>query len=153
MNMQTHINSNRRQKGLAIVEFTIVLPLLLLLMLATAEFGRAFFQYNTLTKSVRDGTRHLSNYALNGATGLIEISTELESETKNLVVYGNKGGNGNALLPGLTTEMVTFEPPPAGNNVSVYAEYDYTLMVGDFLSQFGLDGPFTLRSTVTMRAL
>ena len=41
----------RPQRGVAIIEFVITLPLLLLLLLATAEIGRALFQYNTLTKA------------------------------------------------------------------------------------------------------
>ena len=53
------IRDNRRQfrhthRGIAMVEFVIVLPICLILLMATAEFGRAFMQYNTLTKAVRD---------------------------------------------------------------------------------------------------
>jgi hypothetical protein len=36
------------QRGLALVEAAIVLPLLLLLLLPVVEFGRAFIQYSTL---------------------------------------------------------------------------------------------------------
>ena len=50
----------RRQKGVAIVEFALVLPFLLLLTFITTEFGRAIWEYNTLTKSVRDAARYLS---------------------------------------------------------------------------------------------
>ena len=50
----------RRQKGVAIVEFALILPFLLLLTFITTEFGRAIWEYNTLTKSVRDAARYLS---------------------------------------------------------------------------------------------
>ena len=43
---------SRLQCGLVVVELAITLPLVLLIMLATAEFGRAIYQYTTLTKAV-----------------------------------------------------------------------------------------------------
>ena len=46
-----------RNRGAVLVETVVVLPLLLALILETAEFGHAFWQYSTLTKSVRDGAR------------------------------------------------------------------------------------------------
>jgi Flp pilus assembly protein TadG len=47
----------RRQAGTSVVEMAIVLPLLLLLVFAIAEFGVAFAQWQTLTNAVREGTR------------------------------------------------------------------------------------------------
>ncbi|MEJ2115423.1 MAG: pilus assembly protein, partial [Gammaproteobacteria bacterium] len=75
---------NSHQGGLAAVEFVVILPILLLLMLASAELGRAFYQYNTLTKTVRDGARYLADNSLIGTTGLIDITGEA-SNTQNLV--------------------------------------------------------------------
>ena len=60
--------SLNKQYGLAMVEMVIVSPLLLLLIFGVAEMGRAFYQYNTLTKSVRDGARYLSGEAILGST-------------------------------------------------------------------------------------
>jgi hypothetical protein len=48
------------QRGVALVEFALVLPLLLLLSLITTELGRAFYEYNMLVKAVRDAARYLS---------------------------------------------------------------------------------------------
>ncbi len=39
----------RSQKGIAAVEFLIVLPLLLSVLLVITEFGQAFITFNTLT--------------------------------------------------------------------------------------------------------
>ena len=47
-----------RQRGVAIVEFALVLPLLLLMTFVVTEYSRALYQYNTLTKSVRDAARY-----------------------------------------------------------------------------------------------
>ncbi len=158
--MHTPILSNGktwlRQRGLAAVEFAIVLPLLLLLMLATGELGRAFFQFNTLTKAVRDGARYVSRNALDGSLGIVNLTAQVDTETKNLVVYGVAGGGGGPLLPGFTTAGVTVVDAGA-NNVTVSAVYAYTPVVGATLPTFGLGSDpslaFTMRATVTMRAL
>ena len=85
-----------RQKGTAIVEFALILPLLLLLTMITTEFGRAIYQYNTIVKSLRQATRYLSLQTPNTKT----------TEAKNLVVFGNIAGTGTALVPGLTVAKV-----------------------------------------------
>ncbi|WP_211470485.1 TadE/TadG family type IV pilus assembly protein [Collimonas humicola] len=85
-----------RQKGTAIVEFALILPLLLLLACITTEFGRAMFQYNTITKSVRDAVRYLS----------VQTPGTHITEAQNLVVYGNIAGTGTPLVLGLTTANV-----------------------------------------------
>lgn len=87
-----------RQRGIAIVEFAIALPLMLLLMLATAEFGRALYQYNTLTKAVRDGTRYLSNHVLPDSSGIIAICNPVAATTRNLVIYGRINNSGSPLI-------------------------------------------------------
>ena len=58
--------SRRRQRGVAAIEMAITLPVLLFMLLAIAEFGRAFHQYNTLSKAVHSATRYLSTTALDG---------------------------------------------------------------------------------------
>lgn len=70
----------KNEKGVAAVEFALVLPLLLILTFITTEFGRALYQYNTLTKSVRDAVRYLS----------IQDPTDEEkiANSRSLVVYG-----------------------------------------------------------------
>ena len=86
-----------RQKGTAIVEFALILPLLLLLTMITTEFGRAIYQYNTIVKSVRNATRYLS----------LQTQNTKITEAKNLVVFGNIAGTAPALVPGLTVSQVT----------------------------------------------
>ena len=66
-----------RQRGATLVEAAVVLPLLALLFVGTGEVGRAFMQYNTLAKSVRDGGRYLATYALEGDS-VINITPQLK---------------------------------------------------------------------------
>ena len=85
-----------RQQGVALVEFALVLPLLLILSLTAAELGRAVYRYNTTAKSVRDAVRYLS----------VQTPGTHVTEARNLLVYGNTAGTGPLLDDGLTTANV-----------------------------------------------
>jgi len=88
--------SRARERGVALVEFALVLPLLLVLSLVTVELGRGLYQYNLITKSVRDASRYLSMHTPN---------TRL-TEARNLVVHGNTAGTGPPLAAGLAAVHV-----------------------------------------------
>ena len=51
---------SRREEGQAMVEFALVLPVLLLVLLAIMKFGLLFENYLTLTDAVRSGARTLA---------------------------------------------------------------------------------------------
>lgn len=155
--MPKHVTGRPRERGLAAVEFAILLPLVLLIMLATAELGRALYQYNTLTKAVRDGARYLSGVAISGSAGVINLDGTKVPYTKNLVVYGNTAGTGTPLLPGLSPGNITIaDPPPDPLHVRVQAVYPYQSIFAT-LPGFGLMSDigtaWTLTAATTMRAL
>ena len=144
-----------RQRGVAMVEFAIVLPILLMLTLATAEFGRTFLQYNTLTKAVRDAARYVAGKAVKGSTGVVQLNTTLTTEARNLVAFGNVAGSGSSLLPGLVPTNVTIVPGAPGS-VVVTANYTYVPIFARLpLFQYGsaVGTSRTLSAAVTMRAL
>lgn len=150
------MNAKSSQRGLAMIEFAISVPVLLFLMLATAEIGRMLFQYNTLAKAVRDGARYAATNAAVGTTRVVNITATMRTQTRNLVVTGNRLGTGAALLPGLTVDNVTVTD--VGNGfVRVAATYTYIPVLGATLPTFGLGAPvnmtLTLPATVVMRAL
>ena len=150
------MSSRARSRGLAMVEFVISAPLLFLLMFATAEVGRALFQYNTLVKSVRDGARYAVVNASVGTTRIVSISTQTRNAARNLVVTGNATGTGTPLLPGLTVANVTVTDAGSGF-VQVSATYSYRPMLGATLPSFGFGAPINMTmsfpATVVMRAL
>ena len=45
------------RRGQALVEFALVIPVFLVLMVALFDLGRAVFAYNTLTNAAREGAR------------------------------------------------------------------------------------------------
>ena len=87
-----------KQTGVALVEFALVLPLLLILTFIVTEYSRALYQYNTLTKSVRNAARYLSVQTTRDTTKY--------ATAKNLVVFGNPAGSGTPLAIGLTIAQV-----------------------------------------------
>lgn len=148
-------NGVRRQRGIATIEFAICAPLLIFMLLATAEVGRLLFQYNALVKSVRDGGRFVASAAAT-AVGRPNLTNTIVAQTRNLVVTGNNAGAGEALLPGLTTGSVDVQLVDSVF-VSVSATYQYQSMLGDSLPTFGfgdaIDLSIPLTATVVMRVL
>ncbi len=144
------------QAGLATVEFTIALPVLLLLLLAVTEFGRVFHQYNTLTRAVQDSARLVASKALRGQAGTVNLDAALVATARSLVVYGNTAGTGAALLPGLTPGNVTVRDL-GGGNIAVSATYNYQPMLGSGIPDMVQGGQiptrFSLRAEVVMRAI
>ncbi len=150
---------HKRQQGMAIVEITLVLPLLLLLLLAVSEVGRILYQYNTLTQAQRDGARYLAMEAIKGSTGVIELdyaTGENADLTRNLIVYGNTAGTGVPLLEGLSTTDITLSVVNP-THIRVDVVYNFTPIWDITLPTFGygaaIDLSFPLRSSIVMRAL
>lgn len=148
--------AKKRQCGVAMLEFTIVLPVMLLMILGVSEIGRALVRYNTLTKAVQDGVRHAAAYALLGSTGIVNIDAQLINEVRNIVVYGNPVGAGSPILEGLAPAQIELTSVGSGE-VRVTASYPYQPLIGPGLPTFGLGATnsiaFNMQAAVTMRAL
>ena len=142
-----------RQHGSAMVELAIVAPVLVFLMMAIAEFGHVFYQYDIIIKAVRNGAAHVAQEA-STSSGSIELSQpNLISNTKNLVVYGTPTSSGSPLLPNWNTDAVTVsQVDPL--HVEVRATYQYSPLWGvDTLPFTDIPVNFTFKAGVVMRAL
>jgi len=145
-----------RMRGVATLELAMAAPVLCLLVLATAELGRAFIHYTTLSHGVRQAARYLTEHSINGTTGVVSISSTEIARTRNLAVYGNTAGTGTQRLPRFQPNQVAVAS--VGNdNVRVLATYPYQPMLGATLPTFGLGDPisltFNMQIAVTMRAI
>jgi hypothetical protein len=58
------------ERGTQLAELAIVLPVILVLFGATAEFGRFFYTYTTLAKATRAGARYLINVPVTASEDL-----------------------------------------------------------------------------------
>lgn len=145
-----------RQRGLALVETAITLPLLLFVMLAASEFTFAFVQHTTLTKAARDGARYVAEEAIDGSL-TVNLTPQLIDETRRLVVYGDRDqAGGTPLVENLSINDVSVFDV-GGNNIEVRVNYAYSGILGSVLPAFGY-GPdisllFNMSASVTMRAL
>ncbi|MGZ3767108.1 MAG: TadE family protein, partial [Mucilaginibacter sp.] len=79
----------KKQKGAAMLEFVIVLPFLLMLIMGVVEFGNVLMNFNTLNKITMDASRYLSIYAKQG-NGTYALSTANLQAAQNLMTCGNK---------------------------------------------------------------
>jgi Flp pilus assembly protein TadG len=87
----------RDERGIQLVELSIVIPIFLLLFAATAEFGRYFYEYTTLAKAARVGARYLST---------AQVLAAEDTTAKNIVVYGNPNGTGSPILKDLAPSNI-----------------------------------------------
>jgi Flp pilus assembly protein TadG len=143
--------------GLALVEFAVSVPLLLLLLFGGVEFTHFIMSYSILNDAVRDSARYIAGNALAGQSGVVALNSTLIAAGQNLVVYGNVGGTGTSLLPALTTGQVTITADVANNNINVSAAYPYQALFAGTLPTFGFGNPLstalTLNISTTMKAL
>ncbi|HSV32624.1 MAG TPA: TadE/TadG family type IV pilus assembly protein [Pyrinomonadaceae bacterium] len=141
----------RNDRGVQLVELAIVLPLFMILFGATAEFGRYFYEYSTLAKATRVGTRYLTNAAVNTAE---------DTKAKNLVVYGTMDGTGSPIISGLTTANITITR--SGGVISlpqtvtvqvVNFKYEPMLNLGALTNNSTFSLNIDIKPSVTMRYL
>jgi Flp pilus assembly protein TadG len=116
----------REQLGVETVEFAFVLPILALLLAGGIEFGRAFYTYNIVTKSVRNAARYVSDTVISPA-GV--IPTGSVNNAKRVAVYGRVTG-GTKIIPDIAESnfsVSTAAGPAVGEfYVTVSANYAYT---------------------------
>lgn len=155
--MQAHsFKPGHYQQGVAMVEFAIALPLLLLLLLGVAELGRMLYQYNNLLQADRDAVRYLAGEAWNAALGQVEIDPVVEAITKNIAVYGVPVPQaGKEVVPGLTTASVTVSTVGT-EHVQVSISYQFQPVIGSGLPALignAIPLNFPLVATTVMRGL
>lgn len=71
-------------RGAALIEFTIVLPFLLILGLGAFEFGNALYGHHMISTGVRDAARFLARQ---------DDPASQQTTAKQLAVYGEIGGS------------------------------------------------------------
>ncbi len=87
----------KNRKGAALVEFTLVAPLLIMLMCGVAEFANAMRQYHIMEKGVRDAGRYLARVPMTGCT----IPGASTTAARNLAITG-RTSSGTPLLSSWT---------------------------------------------------
>src|ERR1019366_7650513 len=152
-------DSWRRQRGLAIVEFALTMPVLFVLMFGSFEFGHFLIQYSALNDAVRNAVRYVAGAASKGTDGRLVTGgawATLAARGQNLAVFGNVAGRGAAVLPGLDIGQITVTENTTNNNINVAAAYPYESLFGAAIPTFmggSISTTYTLAISTTMRAL
>ena len=143
----------RDESGVQLLEVAIVIPILLVLFGAVAEFGRYFYEYTTVSKGARVGARYLASKSVNS-------SINYENQAKNLVVYGNIAGTGTPVLPGLTIANVDVQYVGGTGGVPdlvkvsiVNYQHQSIINLGKLLNNTALSTDVDVKPSVTMRYL
>jgi Flp pilus assembly protein TadG len=133
-------------RGTALAEAAIVLPVLVLMLGAAAEFGRFMYYYNTLDKATLVGVRYLSTR---------ELTSSNLSDAQNMAVYGNTTGTGTKVLNdnNFTSTNIVISPTsgtPETVTVSI-SGYTYTpiFAIGPLANLLGV----SIQPSTTMRYL
>jgi Flp pilus assembly protein TadG len=144
------------------VEFAISVPVILLLMFGSFEFGHLMTAYSTLNDGVRDAARYVAGAALVNTAGAGDMAsgatwTNLQTQGKNLAIYGNIAGTGSPILEKLDVgTTITVSDDTVAKTITVAATYPYVPLFGSAIPTFmggSLSTAYTLTISTTMRAL
>ena len=80
-------------RGAALVEFTLLAPILVLMMCGLAEFSNAMRQYHIMEKGVRDAGRYVARVQMTGCA----LPGSAVTNAQNLAITGRTSG-GTPLL-------------------------------------------------------
>ena len=151
-------HGGRGAGGQSLVEFALVFPIIILLIMGFAEIGRAVFSFNTIANAARQGARVAAVHQL------VDVTECDESRPIEDPYEPHWSIRGCAILAaksiGVTTSNVSVAySAPAGTTLdcdptlhvgciaSVTVSYDFTLTT-PFVSR--LIGPFTMSQTSEM---
>jgi Flp pilus assembly protein TadG len=154
------LNPVRRlhERGQAIVELALTLPLLLMLVMGIFDFGVMFQRYEIVTNAAREGARIgvLSGAGYTNADAVQRALQYLNVGGLNVTTRGSCGG---ALSPGTrcasaaTSSVTITGTAKTVSQVTVVVEYDHEYaLVGPMMGLFGSSlGTVRLRAVSSMR--
>lgn len=133
----------RAEAGQSLVEFAIVLPVLLALVIGIFEFGRAWNVYQVITNAAREGAR----------IGVVQTTGSESVVTDAIEDYLDRA----ALDESLATVTIDGFEDGTGTPLTVQVDYPYVFeFVGPIVGFLGdgsgsLPGSITLSTTAVMR--
>jgi len=132
-----YITKHNSLRAQALVEFALLLPILLVLILGAMDLGRVFYVKTVLTNAAREGANYLSRNHGDYANAWNAISTEGDSSGVT-IAYDEVDWAGTDCCA-------------VGSPVTITIDKDVDLIFDGFLTTMGIiDGPITISSSVTM---
>ena len=137
------------ERGTQLVELSLVVPVMILLFGAVAEFGRFFYTYATLAKAARAASRYAITRPFD-ATNL--------GAAKSLAAYGDDsaGCSGTPVLTGLTCANIDLQQTTSGGSQLVTAkvinyQYQPILDLGKLTGNSSISLKINVSPSVTMK--
>ncbi|MGH2461882.1 MAG: TadE/TadG family type IV pilus assembly protein [Chloroflexota bacterium] len=114
------------RRGQALVELALLMPVLMLLAMATLDVGRVFQGYLDLANAAREGAAYAS---------LNPSDANLTTDVTNIMTTESNG-----LVPGTMNVTVSFSPDTSvGSQVTVTATASYPLLTTAVLGWTSID--------------
>lgn len=129
--------SGPRATGQNLVEYAIILPVLLLLILGTIEFSVIVYDYSTIANAAREGARR----------ALIPQEDPIDRE-----IAARQAVLSHAPALGLTDGNVSFTWDSVHKTVEVEVIYDVHLLTGALVEALGGRAVIPLHTSATMRS-
>ena len=104
----------RSERGAALVEFALVVPLLMIMMCAAIDFGLAVYTLNNLTAAVREGGRYAA--VIDKTTWTTNGGAAAQDSVRNRV-YSYIVGMNNGLTAAQTKALITVTNPDATTGI------------------------------------
>jgi Flp pilus assembly protein TadG len=148
------LRRGRGQEGAAAVEFALCLPVLLLLIAGSVDFGHAYYMSQVISIASREGARYGVKYKVNSSTGLPFAPSALTPSISDYVKLPQTTGLGYAGLLGsdanllVTPSGVGYTSNNPGDPLTVTVTADkHWFFLGGLL---GFPNPQTLKASTTM---
>jgi Flp pilus assembly protein TadG len=147
-----------REKGNISVELGLTMPLLLLLVAGTLDFGMLFWEKHILTNAVREGARAAARAGVSGSAE--QTQTQVRQIVQDYLNRFNiKDDNGNNLVLGAANFSYTWTMGGSGTTLTVsLLQIPYRMMLlpnaRNIFFGTGHGGPavFNLTAATTMAA-
>ena len=115
----------RSDEGAQLVEFALVLPLLLLVLLGIAEFGFMFQRYEVVTNAAREGARMAVLPGYGAADVQARVATFVSS---GRVPTTTSPANPRVLVENVSIPVAGGRPPISAKRVTVTYTYTYQFL-------------------------
>ena len=153
--------ARRRSRGQSVVEFAILFPFMLLLLLGAVDFGRAFFAYISAMNAAREGASYAARYAANepysstdftnaviaAATGQSNVQGTSGAGAMTVTVECHPAGSASVVDCNSASNFAT----GAGNQATVRVAQTFTFLTPFITDLFG--GPLTFTAGATAPVL
>ncbi len=147
------LGREKKERGQALVEFALLIPIFFVLLFAVVDFGMGFYSWITVTNSAREGARlgavhpplDVASSPCFGKASLVQCIEDRVRVTAGLADQDTK-----------MTVTIDGEQGPSGGSVVVKVDYGYDLITPlaglvQFLSGDTIGSTLNLSSTADMR--